>query len=386
MDRPSLRDLLKNPANVILVFIFTISLFVGSLFIFRIIYHETEEPVIAMKELDDTLSYYVSTNTVDKNNESAKKIALILDSKDKFNLILNEDQSIGFTGTYVKTDNLIKLYTNVYYNGKEKNDYKVFTLTILEDNSLSLNSSINNVDNYILSKVNSSFFKSQGYNNLSIKSNQISYTYQDDYKETILNNIYSLNSTYSVIKFIDNLNVFYNDSLSESLYNGFSFNKWSLNQNQILNFLLPNINDDELSLDVINNLSDNIFRSNIYFNNLNEISNKGFKYVLNDNKYINTNEVVGDRINNIIKRVYNYQMIGQKLIIDEIIVAYECADNVCRFYPITDIYSDVKNYYDFTTTNIDIDNILLNIDKLKHYTWTFISENNEFYFESIQLN
>ena len=84
MDRPSLRDLLKNPANVILVFIFTISLFIRSLFVFRIIYHKTEEPVIAMKELDDTLSYYVSTNTVDKNNESAKKIALILDSREFF--------------------------------------------------------------------------------------------------------------------------------------------------------------------------------------------------------------------------------------------------------------------------------------------------------------
>lgn len=386
MDRLSLKDLLKNPANVILVFIFMISLLVGSLFIFRIIYHKTEDPVIAMKELDDSLIYYVSTNTVDKNNENAKKIALVMDGKDKFNLILSDDQLIGFTGTYVKTNNTIKLFTDTYYNGKEKNDYKIFTLTILEDDSLSLNNSLNNIDNYVLNKVNSNSFKSKGYNNLSVNSNQLKYTYKDDYKETISSGVYGLNSTYSVIKFIDGLNVFYSDTINESLYNGTSFNRWSLSQKQILNFLLTNIEDNDLNTDILNSFSNSIFKSSLYFDNLIEISNKGYKYVLNDNRYSNSNEIMGSKINNIIKRVYNYQMEGHKLIIDEILIAYECTSSVCRFYPITDINSDIKNYYDFTTTNIDIDNILLNIDKIKHYTWTFINENNEFYFESIQIN
>lgn len=382
MDKITLKQLLKNPANVILVFIFVISLFVGSLFIFRIVYHKTPEATIAMKELDDSLIYYISKS----NDDSDKRVALILDGRSKFNLILNNEQTSGFTGTYVQIDNTIYLYTNYYYNGKAKNDYKVLTLNVLDDSTLILNYSLNNIDSYELDKVSSSMFKSNGFNNLSVSSNQYIYTYLDSDNETISNNIYSLDSIYSVIKFIDRYSSFLTDNLQDYLYSSNITNKYGINQNQILNFIIPNINDEHLNTDIINNFSNNIFKSNIPFDDKLEILSNGYKYVLDQNRYVKNQDITDNKINNVIKRIYNYQMVGQRLTIDEILIAYECSNDVCRFYPFTNINDEEKNYYDFTTSSIDIDKILLNIDKINHYTWTFINENNQFCFESLELN
>lgn len=386
MDKPTLKELLKNPANIVLLFIFLISLFVGSLFVFRIFYHKSDNTVIAMKELNDSLIYYVSASQPDNNGSEAKKAALILDGKNRFNFILNDRQTTGFTGTYIVSDNVIKLFTDTYYNGKARNDYRLFTLTQLDDGSLILNNSINDVDNYKFNKVNSSLFKSSGYNVLSVENNQPRYTYKDSDNEAISSEMYALNSSYLVIKFIDRVNEFYTDSFISSIYNVQSLSRRYISPSQILSFILPNINMDTTTGDILNTLSNSVFYYNLYFNNISEISYKGNKYLFTDNKYVNTKELTGDKYNNIVKRVYNYQLINNKLIVDEIVIAYECSNGICKYYPITELNNDVKNYYDFTTSSVNIDEILYNIDKINHYTWTFVQDGDNYVFESIELN
>lgn len=386
MDKPSLKELLKNPANVILLFIFLISVFVGSLFIFRIFYHKADNTTIAMKELDDSLIYYISTSQLDNNGFEAKKVALILDGKNQFNFILNDNQTTGYTGTYVINDNVIKLFTDTYYSGKARNEYKLFTLTTLDDGSLVLNNSINNVSNYKFNKVNSNMFKSSGYNKLTVENNQTKYTYKDSDNESVTSGTYTLNSPYLVMKYIDRINEFYSDSFASSIYNVHLLSRRYINSSQILSFILPNIDINTVTGDVLNTISNSLFYFNLYFDNIPEINYKGNKYLFMDNKYVNTKEVTGEKYNNIIKRVYNYEIIDQKLVIDEIVIAYECSNGVCKYYPVTDLTSDVKNYYDFTTSSINIDKILYNIDKINHYTWTFVLNGDSYLFESIELN
>lgn len=386
MDKPSLKELLKNPANVILLFIFLISVFVGSLFIFRIFYHKADNTTIAMKELDDSLIYYISTSQLDNNGSEAKKVALILDGKNQFNFILNDNQTTGYTGTYVINDNIIKLFTDTYYSGKARNEYKLFTLTTLDDGSLVLNNSINNVSNYKFNKVNSNMFKSSGYNKLTVENNQTKYTYKDSDNESVSSGTYTLNSPYLVMKYIDRINEFYSDSFATSIYNVHLLSRRYINSSQILSFILPNIDINTVTGDILNTISNSLFYFNLYFDNIPEINYKGNKYLFMDNKYVNTNEVTGEKYNNIIKRVYNYEIIDQKLVIDEIVIAYECSNGVCKYYPVTDLTSDVKNYYDFTTSSINIDKILYNIDKINHYTWTFVLNGDSYLFESIELN
>lgn len=386
MDKPSLKELLKNPANVILLFIFLISVVVGSLFIFRIFYHKADNTTIAMKELDDSLIYYISTSQLDNNGFEAKKVALILDGKNQFNFILNDNQTTGYTGTYVINDNTIKLFTDTYYSGKSRNEYKLFTLTTLDDGSLVLNNSINNVSNYKFNKVNSNMFKSSGYNKLTVENNQTKYTYKDSDNESISSGTYTLNSPYLVMKYIDRINEFYSDSFASSIYNVHLLSRRYINSSQILSFILPNIDINTVTGDILNTISNSLFYFNLYFDNIPEINYKGNKYLFMDNKYVNTKEVTGEKYNNIIKRVYNYEIIDQKLVIDEIVIAYECSNGVCKYYPVTDLTSDVKNYYDFTTSSINIDKILYNIDKINHYTWTFVLNGDSYLFESIELN
>jgi len=386
MDKPSLKELLKNPANVILLFIFLISVVVGSLFIFRIFYHKADNTTIAMKELDDSLIYYISTSQLDNNGSEAKKVALILDGKNQFNFILNDNQTTGYTGTYVINDNTIKLFTDTYYSGKSRNEYKLFTLTTLDDGSLVLNNSINNVSNYKFNKVNSNMFKSSGYNKLTVENNQTKYTYKDSDNESISSGTYTLNSPYLVMKYIDRINEFYSDSFASSIYNVHLLSRRYINSSQILSFILPNIDINTVTGDILNTISNSLFYFNLYFDNIPEINYKGNKYLFMDNKYVNTKEVTGEKYNNIIKRVYNYEIIDQKLVIDEIVIAYECSNGVCKYYPVTDLTSDVKNYYDFTTSSINIDKILYNIDKINHYTWTFVLNGDSYLFESIELN
>ena len=49
------------------------------------------------------------------------------------------------------------------------------------------------------------------------------------------------------------------------------------------------------------------------------------------------------------------------------------------------IKNNDENYFDFTTTSIDIDKVLFNIDKMNHYTWTFVQDGDNYVFESIVL-
>ena len=249
-----------------------------------------------------------------------------------------------------------------------------------------LDGTINNVTNYTFNKVTSNAFKSSGYSTSSVDIKLPKYTYLDNDNENLNSEIYALNSTYSVIKFIDRINTFYTDSIGTSIYSNNNLSRRYTNSNQILSFILPNIDIDKTSGDVLNQLSNNIFKTYLNFNNSSEISYLGIKYIFDDNKYLKTSEVTGEKINNIIKRVINYQLIDKRLIIDEIFIGYECTDGICKFYPITEINNEQKNYYDFTTSSIDMDEILKNVDKINHYTWTFVNENDNFYFDSIQLN
>lgn len=360
----SLKELLKNPANVILVLIFIISIVVGSLFVFRIFYHKDEDVVVAMKELDDTLIYYASNNQTDLNGNPAENIALILDGKNKFNLIINGNLGVGYTGNYIQKDKNILLFSDLSYSSQTKNEYRLFTIVVQEDGSLILSNTINNVTNYVLTKTVSNEMKTKGFNNLSISSDR---QIEND-KFNIISNGYKLNSIYDVLGYINNINDLYSDNIYSSIYSLNDLNRRNITSNQIISSIFDNTDGTNYDINTLNQIASNIYNVNI---NPEEISYLGNKYIYTNDKYEKSNDVTGTRFENLYKRIYNYEVIDSKLYVYEIYIAYECMDGACKFYPITDLNNENKNYYDFTTSSLDVSLILANIDKMNHYKWVF---------------
>ncbi|MBO4601142.1 MAG: hypothetical protein J5634_02780 [Bacilli bacterium] len=391
MDKPTLRELLKNPANVVLVLIFFTSIIVGSLFMFRVFYHENDNSEVAMKEIDDNLSYYLSVDTTDESGNPSKNIVLVLSDNNKFNLILSNEKKYGYSGLYVKKDNIIYLYTDKFYSSEVKAEFKEFIITI-ENDDLVLNSSINNTSNYRLKKSNLSDIKSKGFNNVNINTSQINYSYMDSDNENIYNSIYSLTSPYNVIKFIDRignhivLQAEGNVVRDSSIYSGNAIYRRYINPYYILEFILPNISEDNYNANTINEYVRNIFKTEINFNNLGNIKYNGKVYNYENDAYHKINDNTENLNNSYIKRVYNYEIIDNKLYVYEIAVGYECSGGTCKFYPFTEINQDERNYYDFTASSIDIINVLNNKDKINYFKWTFeIDENSNYIFETLEF-
>ena len=392
MEKPSLKDLLRNPANVVLVLIFFISILVGFLFVVRIFYHSDDDSIVAMKEISDNLTYYVSYDALLPDGNKAPKVALVLNDNKEFNLMILNNNVSGYTGTFIKKDKDVKLYSDKYYASKIINDYKLFSLTYDENNELILSTYLNGINTYKFKKSDAKEIKSLGFNNTSVKVNNLNnYTYEDSDKDTILNGVYCLTSPYNVIKFIDRIGnnlvtpLDINIEQNTSIFNGQFIGRRNINQYYLLQLVIPNVPNEDYSKSNISSLANNIFKTDINYNNFTNIKINGKPYTLENDKYIVSSNNTENINSNYLKRVYNYESYDNKLYIYEYFVGYECSDGTCRYYPFTQINQDEKSYYDFESNSIDIYTILLNNEKLNSFKWTFtLDADGNYYFESLE--
>lgn len=384
----SYKDLFKNPANIILLLVFILSIITGFLFVYRSVHEKSENKDVNMKEISDNYLYYASTHQVNLNSEEVEDVVLILDDKNTFTLILSDKEKTGYVGLYTKDDSSINLFTNYYFSLDQKNEFKYFRLNITQDGSFVFDKALNNTV-YNLKETSYSDLKSRGYKNLNVNNAFNS----DDNKNSASNN-FELKTADDVIKFIQNLNgdnIITNTTNNTNnsfnhLYGPNLINRYNLNNNIMLEFIIPNIDNDDFSTDNINNMAQSIFNHEINFNYLNSFDYNGFKYASNGSTFIKTVEVDNNSNSNFIKRVYNYEVIDNNLYIYEILINYECSDNSCRFYPHYEEGATEKNYFDFAANSSDLINILSNISKINSFKWTFnMTESGNYVFDSFQL-
>ena len=388
----SFKDFFKNPANLILFLVFLLSIIIGFLFVYRFVHEKDDDAEVNMKEIADNYIYYASVKQLNLNGEEVEDIVLVLDDKNNFTLLLSDRDKNGYVGFYTKDDSSINLFTNYYFSLNQKSEFKYYKLNINEDGSLVFESQLNNTI-YTLKKCTFSDLKSRGFNNLNINVNDILY-FGDP--KTDFSSDFSFKSVDDTLMYIQKLNgVNISSNISNNynslnhLYGNAPINKYNLNYNIMLEFILPSIENEEyFTTDNINNFAIGVFGKEINFNILNTFNYNGYKYMLNQNKFVKLEPLSDNNINNnIIKRIYNYEIIDNKLYVYDILINYECSSDECKYYP--HYYENVseKTYFDFITKSNSIIDVLNNISKFSSYKWTFdITDSGNYVFESFQLN
>lgn len=392
----SYKELFKNPANILLVIIFFLSLFVGLLFVVRIFNSNNNDDEVVMNEIKDEGDIFVSKNELNVEGAKAQTLVLTLNKDNTFTLAIMGDNNYGYSGIYTENETTITLFTDyIYSSTNKKNEYKMISINKNASDYLVFNNAFNNTTNFELVKKSKDDVKESNYKNYYLIFDKKEYTYLDDDNNTINNGNYNISSSYAAIKMIDRINKGYVQSeydyqinaVISSLYNGLTVNKYNISNYQILEFILPNLTNNEYLTSNINNFTLSVFAKNININDYTSVVYNNSLYSLVDGKYSEVNKLdKNNNNNNFVKRIYNYEIINNKLYIYEVYVGYICDNNTCKFYPINYNMTDEHLYYDFETKDSSINSVLSNLDKMKHYVWVFnIESDNNYYFESLEF-
>lgn len=215
------------------------------------------------------------------------------------------------------------------------------------------------------------FMYNHNYINFSINSNMNNVTLTNDKKVVKTNNDYSY--------LLDNVNVKLPFENSNSLYLYLKdYSESNINESIKLTMAYNYIEKDEFSVDELHDAYIKLFNTDKSFKNTSfDYECKKFKYDDTNNTYaMVSNECINTSSKEILERIINTSVKKDKVIITTVVGVYDKSNNTLYNY---------KNIYDPIAVDLNSNfNIKDYQNKLNIYRYTFIKNNDNYYFDNIK--
>ena len=215
------------------------------------------------------------------------------------------------------------------------------------------------------------FMYNHNYINFSINSNMNNVTLTNDKKVVKTNNDYSY--------LLDNVNVKLPFENSNSLYLYLKdYSESNINEYIKLTMAYNYIEKDEFSVDELHDAYIKLFNTDKNFKNTSfDYECKKFKYDDTNNTYaMVSNECINTSSKEILERIINTSAKKDKVIITTVVGVYDKSNNTLYNY---------KNIYDPIAVDLNSNfNIKDYQNKLNIYRYTFIKNNDNYYFDNIK--
>lgn len=215
------------------------------------------------------------------------------------------------------------------------------------------------------------FMYNHNYINFSINSNMNNVTLTNDKKVVKTNNDYSY--------LLDNVNVKLPFENSNSLYLYLKdYSESNINESIKLTMAYNYIEKDDFSVDELHDAYIKLFNTDKNFKNTSfDYECKKFKYDDTNNTYaMVSNECINTSSKEILERIINTSVKKDKVIITTVVGVYDKSNNTLYNY---------KNIYDPIAVDLNSNfNIKDYQNKLNIYRYTFIKNNDNYYFDNIK--